>query len=84
MSLPSIWCKHGSQTNTSQDNYKRYPELSCETVNDVYKLLPINGRTRLFVDQCGIYYPDRDKKVGSCYVKSAFDFTEDYIYIVTW
>lgn len=88
MSLPLKQYKVGSKESILKEIEKKhtkyYPDLFYKTVDDIYNMLPIDGHTRLFVDISGKYYPDRDKKsIGQCFVRSAFDFTESYIYITT-
>ena len=88
MSLPLRQYKLGLRENILKEAEKNktryYKELTYKTVNQIYDMLPIEGHTQLFIDISGKYYPERDsKKIGQYFVKSAFDFTENYIYITT-
>ena len=61
-----------------------YDNLRYKTIDQIYKLLPINGRTKLFVDLCGKYYPERDKeRIGHIFAETVADFTDQYLYIGT-
>ena len=59
-------------------------DLVYKTIDEVYKLLPFNGYTRLFTDCCGIYYPDRDKKHhGHKYVMWTTEYKPGVLYVST-